>query len=73
MSNLSYQPVQILESMKPTVVNAVGAMAVGSNTLVLMEHIKGIAATITVALGVPTALLVLIYWVLKVRREWKKP
>lgn len=73
MSNLPQQSVQILESFKPTVVTTFGAMAVGSNTLVLMEHIKGIAATVTVALGVPTALLVLIYWALKVRREWKKP
>lgn len=59
---------QFIDNVKPTVATAIGATAVGSNALVLMEQIKGIAAFATVILGVPTAALVLIYWAVKVWR-----
>lgn len=57
-----------IDNVKPTVATAIGGAAVGSNALVLMEQIKGIAALATVILGVPTAALVLIYWAVKVYR-----
>ena len=60
---------QFIDNVKPTVATAIGATAVGSNALVLLEQIKGYAALVTVLLGVPTAALVLIYWAVKVWRQ----
>lgn len=62
----------IFDSIRPLPITIIGATSVGSNALVLMEQIKGVAAFITVMLGVPTAALVLAYWIIKVWREAKK-
>jgi hypothetical protein len=58
----------LVESMRPSAATFIGATAVGSNALVLMDQIKGAAAFLTVILGVPTAALILIYWAVKVWR-----
>jgi len=63
----------VFDNVKPTMATLLGASAVGSNALVLMDQIRGIAAAVTVCLGVPTAILVLIYWAIKVWREWRNP
>ena len=60
---------QFINNVKPTVATGMSAVAVSSNTLVLLDQIKGVAAAVTVIIGVPTAILVLIYWVVKVRRQ----
>lgn len=62
----------LVDGMKPTVATGLGATAVGSNALVLMDQIKGVAAFATVILGVPTAALILIYWAVKVWRLVRK-
>lgn len=59
---------QFIDNVKPTVATGIGATAVGSNAMVMMDQIKGVAAFATVILGVPTAALVLIYWAVKVWR-----
>lgn len=43
-----------------------------ANVQVWMDNVKGWAAVVTVVLGVPTAILILTYWALKVRKEWKE-
>ncbi len=61
----------LLDSTKPTFATLAGVLAYGGNAAVWLDAIKGWAAVITVILGAPTALLVLIYWFMKVKREWK--
>lgn len=58
-----------LMEMRPSSATFLGATAVGSNALVLMDQIKGVAAFATVIMGVPTAALLLIYWSVKVWRQ----
>lgn len=58
-----------LMDMRPSAATFIGATAVGSNALVLMDQIKGIAAFATVIMGVPTAALILLYWAVKVWRQ----
>lgn len=60
---------QFVDRASPMFATTMGATAVGSNILVLLEQIKGYAALVTVLLGVPTAALVLIYWAVKVWRQ----
>ena len=57
--------------VKPTIATFIGLIAGGSNAAVWLDAIKGWAAVITVILGAPTALMIMVYWVLKVRYEWK--
>lgn len=45
-------------------------ITVGGNWAVWMELIKGMAATITVLIGAPTAILICCYWAIKVRNAW---
>jgi hypothetical protein len=40
------------------------------NVAVWQEAIKGWAAFVTVLISVPTAIVVLFYWLFKLRREW---
>jgi len=61
----------LVDSIKPTLATVVGLVAGGGNAAVWLDAIKGWAAVITIILGAPTALLILIYWVLKVRFEWR--
>lgn len=48
------------------------ATAISSNAAVWMDYIKGWAAVATVVLGVPTSILILTYWFLKVRHELRE-
>lgn len=61
-----------VDQIKPTVVTLFGSLAVGSNALVLLNEIKGVAAAVTVILGVPTAIFMCVYWAIKTWREWRK-
>ena len=61
----------IVDSIKPTMATVAGLIAGGGNAAVWLDAIKGWAAVLTVILGAPTAFLILIYWILKVRSEWK--
>jgi hypothetical protein len=40
-----------------------------ANAITWLDHVKGWAAAATVIIGVPTAVLMLVYWILKVRHE----
>ena len=67
--SLNDMTTQFVDRASPMFATTMGATAVGSNVLVLLEQIKGYAALVTVLLGVPTAALVLIYWAVKVWRQ----
>lgn len=60
-----------LTEMRPSIASFISTLAIGGPAAVWMDVIKGWAAFFTVLLGVPTAILILIYWALKVRNEWK--
>lgn len=60
-----------IESIRPMFVTLISALTISGNAAVWLDAIKGWAAVFTVALGAPTAVLVLVYWVLKVRYEWR--
>jgi hypothetical protein len=57
--------------LNPKIAGTLGMVAGTANSLVWTDAIKGWAATATVLIGVPTAALMLVYWALKVRSEWK--
>lgn len=58
-------------AVKPVFATAISGLPIAASASVWMEVIKGWAAFATVLLGVPTAMLVIIYWALKVRTEWR--
>ena len=60
-----------LLEIQPTIATLLGLVAGGGNAAVWLDAIKGWAAVITVILGAPTAFLIMVYWVLKVRHEWR--
>lgn len=60
---------QYIESINPVRATMVSGLPVLGHVLVWLEAIKGPAAAITVLLGVPTGILVIIYWAVKIRNE----
>lgn len=58
-------------AVKPVFATAVSGLPIAASASVWMDVIKGWAAFATVLLGVPTAILVIIYWGLKVRAAWR--
>jgi len=60
---------QYIESINPVRATLFSGVPILGNVLVWLEAIKGPAAAITVILGVPTGILVLIYWAVKIRNE----
>lgn len=62
---------KLLTDTKPTMAALIGAAATGGNIAVWMDAIKGWAAFFTVVIGAPTALLILCYWAIKLRKAWK--
>lgn len=70
--SLNDMTINFVDRASPMFATTLGATAVGSNVLVLLEQIKGYAAVATVLLGVPTAALVLVYWAVKVWRQLRE-
>lgn len=62
---------QYIESINPVRATLFSGVPILGNVLVWLEAIKGPAAAITVLLGVPTGILVIIYWAVKIRNEVK--
>lgn len=61
----------ISHTLKPFYATLIGAVGLGGNAAVWMDVIKGWAALVTVVIGAPTAFFIMVYWALKLRREWK--
>lgn len=57
-------------SLRPSIATVVTAAGTVGNVAVWQEAIKGWAAFVTVLISVPTAIVVLFYWLFKLRREW---
>lgn len=60
-----------ISELKPTLVATATGINIFANVQVFLDNVKGWSAVVTVVLGVPTAILILAYWVLKVRKEWR--
>lgn len=58
-------------AVKPSLATLISGTVAASNLAVWQDAIKGWAAFITVIVSVPTALAILVYWLFKIRREWK--
>lgn len=59
-----------MDNMSPKFATFLASVNLFANVSVWMEAIKGWAAVFTVLLGVPTAILIMVYWALKVRAMW---
>jgi len=57
-------------AVKPVFATAFSGLPIVASASVWMDAIRGWAAFATVLLGVPTAMLIIIYWGLKVRSSW---
>ena len=57
-------------SIRPSLATVVTTAGAVGNLAVWQEAIKGWAAFATVLISVPTAIVVLVYWLFKLRREW---
>ncbi len=55
----------------PALATFLGGVNILASVAVWTESVKGWAALITVILGVPTSICILLYWVLKLKHEWK--
>jgi len=58
----------MIDSIRPTYATIVTGVSVASQGAVWSDAIRGWASAVTVVVGVPTSILMLIYWVIKVRR-----
>lgn len=57
--------------MKPATLTVLGGVNIIAQMQVWMDNLKGWAALITVLIGVPTGILIFIYWALKVQQAFK--
>jgi hypothetical protein len=56
--------------LKPSIASLISTLAIGGNAAVWFDAIKGWSAVLTVIIGAPTALLIMLYWAIKVKNEW---
>lgn len=71
LNNAGTVSVSIPHQIKPAVATAGAAVTVAGEAAVWQNVIQGWAALITVVIGVPTALIILSYWLLRLRKAWK--
>lgn len=62
-------PISSIRTVFATITTVV---TTGANVAVWRDLIQGWAAAITIVIGAPTALLILVYWYLKVRKAFKE-
>lgn len=61
---------KLSDGLKPSLATVLAAGTAAANVAVWQDTIKGWASLITVIISVPTAIVILIYWLFKMRREW---
>lgn len=58
--------------LKPTFAATLTGLTTAGNIATWAEFLKGWAAVAAVVISVPTGLCMLIYWLLKARKEWRE-
>lgn len=59
-----------MQEVKPLLATAAAAASSASQVAIWMDVIKGWAALITVVIGVPTAIMIMVYWAVKAKKAW---
>ena len=61
-----------ITALKPSIATSLSGVWGIAQVAVWRQDIQDWAALIITVLGVPTGIFILVYWVLKVRQEWRK-
>lgn len=61
---------QAHDQVKPALATVAAATSTTAQVAVITDVIQGWAAVITVVIGIPTAIMIMLYWGLKVRKAW---